>query len=1011
MRHGIEIEERTEQDLIRLARETGMPLLATNDLHYVHSHQAESQEALLCVQTNDTLDNPDRFRFGGTGFYLKSPEQMRELFKDLPEACDNTLKIAEECNVEFVEKNLIPKFPVPEGYTENSWFEHEVREGMKRRYPNGVPETQAKQCDYEVGVINKMGFAGYFLVVSDFINWARNQGIKVGPGRGSAAGAIVAYALGITALDPIKYGLIFERFLNPDRLSMPDIDVDFDDRRRGEVIKYVYQKYGDDRVAQIGTFNTIKAKAALKDAARVLNFPYGHGEKLTKAFPPAVLGAEIELEDVVNDSRPRYKEAQSLRDIIDSDNEFQQIFDLARGMEGLKRSTSVHAAGVIISQESLPDVIPLMTREGETGYITQFDAAPLEKLGLLKMDFLGLRNLTVIEDALQNIRANGLEAPDLDKLDLDADAKAYQLLGQGDTLGVFQLDGDAMRSLLRLMKPTAFEDISAAIALYRPGPMGVNSHTNYAKRKNGLQPNIPIHPSLEEPLKEILGPTYGLIVYQEQVMAAAQKVANFTLAQADNLRKAMGKKDANELDGLLASFKAGMLANGYVEEAVTALWDTLLPFAGYAFNKAHSAAYGVISYWTAYMKANHPAEYMAAVLTSVGDARDKLAIYLSACRKMGLDVLSPDVNESIGNFSGAGSRIRFGLAAVKGVGDSVVAGIIEARESKGKFTSFNDFLKKVPVQVCNKRTVESLIKAGAFDSLGHTRRSLMAIFESAVDSQTSRKKEEAKGQLDLFGGLFDEDPTFVEAPELEEFDKKTKLSMERETLGLYVSDHPLFGRESQLAANSTYSIGNFIENENIEDGSTVTLCGLITGIVNRVGKKSGKPYLLVTIEDFEGEIAFLLTGKSFADYVDTLATDQVVAVRGRVNDRDDGRNMNVYSVQILDAPTNDEYLGKIHVRISNEKANREVLERIQYIIKQHSGNSEMMITIDSSEGSRTFTLPQRIRYSTEFIGEMKVLLGMNCIVRDDESANDDALPESTDSVPTLEVDERTLFDS
>jgi len=494
-------------------------------------------------------------------------------------------------------------------------------------------------------------------------------------------------------------------------------------------------------------------------------------------------------------------------------------------------------------------------------------------------------------------------------------------------------------------------------------------------------------------------------------MAAAQKVANFTLAQADNLRKAMGKKDANELDGLLASFRAGMLANGYVEEAVTALWDTLLPFAGYAFNKAHSAAYGVISYWTAYMKANHPAEYMAAVLTSVGDARDKLAIYLSACRKMGLDVLSPDVNESIGNFSGADTRIRFGLAAVKGVGDSVVAGIIEARESKGKFTSFNDFLKKVPVQVCNKRTVESLIKAGAFDSLGHTRRSLMAIFESAVDSQTSRKKEEAKGQLDLFGGLFDEDPTLVEAPELEEFEKKIKLTMERDTLGLYVSDHPLFGRESQLAANATYSIGNFIENENIEDGSTVTLCGLITGIVNRVGKKSGKPYLLVTIEDFEGEIAFLLTGKSFADYVDTLATDQVVAVRGRVNDRDDGRNMNVYSVQILDAPTNDEYLGKIHVRISNEKANREVLERIQYIIKQHPGNSEMMITIDSAEGSRTFTLPQRVRYSTEFIGEMKVLLGMNCIVRDDDSSSEEVSADSTDSVAALEVDERTLFDS
>ena len=1013
MRHGIEIEERTEKDLLRLARETGMPLLATNDLHYVQDHQAEAQEALLCVQTNDTLDNPDRFRFGGSGFYLKSPAQMRELFKDLPEACDNTLKIAEECNVEFVEKHLIPKFPVPDSFDENSWFEHSVNEGMKKRYPNGVPEAQAKQCRYEIDVIKKMGFSGYFLVVADFINWAKDNGIKVGPGRGSAAGAIVAYALGITALDPLKYGLIFERFLNPDRVSMPDIDVDFDDRRRGEVIKYVYQKYGEDRVAQIGTFNTIKAKAALKDAARVLNFSYGHGEKLTKAFPPAVLGAEIELEDILNETRPRYKDALALREIIESDPESRKIYDLARGMEGLKRSNGVHAAGVIISQESLPDVIPLMTREGESGYITQFDAGPLEKLGLLKMDFLGLRNLTVLEDALQNIRANGLQVPNLEELDLDADEKAYQLLGQGDTLGVFQLDGEAMRSLLRLMKPTAFEDISAAIALYRPGPMGVNSHTNYAKRKNGLQENIPIHPSLEEPLKDILGPTYGLIVYQEQVMAAAQKVASFTLAQADNLRKAMGKKDAKELDGLFAAFKAGMVGNGFVEEAVTALWDTLLPFAGYAFNKAHSAAYGVISYWTAYMKANHPAEYMAAVLTSVGDARDKLAIYLSACRKMGLDVLSPDVNESIGNFSGLDSRIRFGLAAVKGVGDSVVAGIIEARESQGKFTSFNDFLKKVPVQVCNKRTVESLIKAGAFDSLGHTRRSLMAIYENAVDSQTARKKEEAKGQLDLFGGLFDEDPTLLDVPDVEEFDKRTKLAMERETLGLYVSDHPLFGRESQLSANSSHSIGRFIEDSAIEDGSTATLCGLITSVVNRVGKKSGKPYLLVTIEDFEGQLSFMLTGKAFSEYVNELTPDMVVAVRGRVNNRDDGRNMNVYSVQVLNAPVDDEYVGKIHVRISKEKANREVLERIQYIIRHHQGNSEMMITIVTPESSRTFTLPQRVRYSTELIGELKVLLGMNCIVRDNENKADTApdLLESADEIVPLEVEERSLFDS
>ena len=1014
MRHGIEIEERTEQDLIKLARETGMPLLATNDLHYVHDHEAEAQEALLCVQTNDTLDNPDRFRFGGTGFYLKSPEQMRELFKDIPEACDNTLKIAEECNIEFAEEELMPKFPVPEGFTEASWFEHEVAEGMKWRFPEGIPEVQAKQCAYEIDVIKTMGFPGYFLVVADFIKWAREQGIKVGPGRGSAAGAIVAYALGITALDPIKYGLIFERFLNPSRITMPDIDVDFDDRRRGDVIKYVYQKYGDDRVAQIGTFNTIKAKAALKDAARVLAFPYSMGEQLTKAFPPAVLGQEIELEDVIDPDRPRYRDAQALRELIQSDLDAKKVFELAQGMEGLKRSTSVHAAGVIISAKSLIDVVPLMTREGESGYITQFDAGPLEKLGLLKMDFLGLRNLTVLEDALINIRANGIEAPVLEDLDLDADEKTYQLLGLGDTLGVFQLDGEAMRSLLRLMRPTSFEDISAAIALYRPGPMGVNAHTNYAKRKNGLQENIPIHPSLEEPLKEVLGPTYGLIVYQEQVMAAAQKVANFSLAQADNLRKAMGKKDLKELDGLLEAFRAGMLENGFPDEAVTALWDTLLPFAGYAFNKAHSAAYGVLSYWTGYMKANHPAEYMAALLTSVGDARDKLAIYLSACRKMGLEVLSPDVNESIGNFSGAGSRIRFGLAAVKGVGESVVAGIVSARESQGKFTSFSDFLKKVPLPVCNKRTIESLIKAGAFDSLGHTRRSLMAIYESAVDSQTKSKKDEAKGQLDLFGGMFDEDPLSIEIPELEEYDKRSKLSMERETLGLYVSDHPLFGREAQLAQNATHSIGTFIGVNEIEDGSTATLCGLVTGIQNRVGKKSGKPYLLVTIEDFEGELSFMLTGKSFGEYVNELATDMVIAVRGRVNNRDDGRNLNAYSIQVLDAPSLEEFVGKLHIRIDNARANRETLERLQYIIKQYPGKSEMVMTISSNDGTRTFALPQKVKHGPELVGELKILLGVAALSAESVEEQEDPMQaevESADEVVALEVDQGPLFDS
>ena len=981
MRHGIEIEERTEAELIRLARETGMPLLATNDLHYVHEHDAEYQEALLCVQSNSTLNDPDRFKFDGSGFYLKSAAQMRELFADYPEACDNTLAIADRCEVEFPKRELMPNFPVPEGETEASWFEKEVALGMQRRFPNGIPEAQAKQAEYEIAMIKQMGFPGYFLVVADFIGWARKQGIRVGPGRGSAAGAIVAYALGITDLDPVRYGLIFERFLNPDRVSLPDIDVDFDDRRRGEVIRYVYQKYGEDRVSQIGTFNTIKAKAALKDAARVLGYPYSMGEKLTKAFPPPVLGQEINLSVLEDPTDKRFQETSDLREIIAQDPDAQRVLELAKGLEGLKRSTSVHAAGVIISKEPLIDVIPLMTRDGEDGMITQFDQPPLEKLGLLKMDFLGLRNLTVLEDALANITWNGDQAPVLEELDLDADEKTYKLLGSGDTLGVFQLDGGPMRSLLRQMKPTGFDDISAAIALYRPGPMGVDAHTNYAKRKNKLQENVPIHPSLKEPLSEILDVTYGLIVYQEQVMAAAQKVARFTLGQADVLRKAMGKKDAAELAKLRASFSEGMHANGFTEEAVTALWDTLLPFAGYAFNKAHSACYGVISYWTAYMKANHPAEYMGALLTSVGDSKDKLAIYLSECRRMGLKVLSPDVNESGARFTGKGDSIRFGMAAIKGVGEAVVEAIVAARQEKGAFTSFGDFLKKVPAIVCTKRTIEALIKSGAFDSLGHTRRSLHQIFESAVDAQASVKKNEATGQVDLFGDLFEDDPIQVQVPNVDEWNNKTKLSYEREMLGLYVSDHPLSGREAQLAANSDFSIGAYLAKEKteIKDGETVTLAGLITGVQNRVGKNSGKPYANVTIEDFDGELTFMLSGKNFDELGPRIQNDIVVTIRGRVSERDEGRTINLYSLGVLEAPADNENL-VLKLRLDEKEATRGVLQALNGVLEAHSGDSEVVIYLTGTGKPKAFALPNRVKVSNELFAEIKLLLGVNCIM-------------------------------
>jgi len=981
MDHGLEIEKRPFNDLIRLAKDLAMPLLATNDLHYTHAADAKAHEALLCVQSGSTLADPNRFKFDSQEFYLKSARQMRELFAEFPEACDNTLLVAEACNVEFKERELMPRFPVPEGHTEATWFEAEVTAGMKRRFPQGVPARQADQASYEVEIIKQMGFPGYFLVVADFIAWARAQGIRVGPGRGSAAGSIVAYALGITELDPVKHGLIFERFLNPERVSMPDIDVDFDDRRRSEVIRYVSEKYGDDRVAQIVTYGTIKAKQALKDAARVLAMPYSVGEKLTKAMPPMVLGRDVTLNDLVDKNSERYKEAADFRTLIESDEDSANVFELAQGLENLKRQWGVHAAGVIMSAEPLMDVIPIMKREDDGAIITQFDQPPCEKLGLLKMDFLGLRNLTVLDDALANIKANRGQTVVLEELDLDSDPATFELLSRGDTLGVFQLDGTAMRSLLRLLKPTLFEHISAVIALYRPGPMGMNSHTNYALRKNGAQEVDSIHPELSEPLAEILDPTYGLIVYQEQVMAAAQKAAGFTLGKADLLRRAMGKKNKEELDKQYEGFSAGMRENGYSEGAVKALWDTLLPFADYAFNRAHSAAYGVLSYWTAYLKANYPAEYMAALLTSVGDSKDKLGLYLSECRKMSIKVLPPDINESFAAFSAVGDDIRFGLGAVRNVGLNVVEGIRQAREEKGRFTSFHDFLQKVPAQVCSKRVIESLIKSGAFDSLGYTRRALYAIHEEAVDSQASIKKNEASGQVDLFGSLFDDAAATgisVEIPQFDEWPKKEKLAFERDMLGLYVSDHPLSGREAVIAKYSELSINDLVTSESVKDGETAVIAGLVTAVAHKVARASGNPYGAVTIEDFEGEVTVMLMGKTYQEFGKSLETDQLVVVRGRVSSRDDGNTLNAYSIETIDAAA-EVSSGPLLITIPETAATRKSLEELDRILKVHAGYQAVQIRLSSEAGDRIFELQPKVRVSPDLMGELKVLFGANIV--------------------------------
>ncbi len=980
MDHGLSIERRVMTDLHKIAKELSIPLLATNDLHYTHQHDATSHAALLCVQSGSTLDDPNRFKFDGDGYYVKSAAEMRQVFRDHPIACDNTLLVAERCEVEFdTSANYMPRYPVPAGETEESWFIKEVENGLADRYPNGIPDEVRKQAEYECGVIVQMGFPGYFLVVADFINWAKDNGIRVGPGRGSGAGSMAAYAMKITDLDPLQHGLIFERFLNPDRVSMPDFDVDFDDRRRGEVIQYVTEKYGDERVAQIVTYGTIKAKQALKDAGRVLGFPFSMGEKLTKAMPPAVMGKDMPLGGMFDPQHPRYKEASEFRSVIETDPEAKTVFDTAVGLENLKRQWGVHAAGVIMSSEPLIDIIPIMKREQDGQIVTQFDYPACESLGLIKMDFLGLRNLTIIDDALDNIEANRGEKLVLEDLDL-TDRASYDLLARGDTLGVFQLDGGPMRSLLRLMKPDNFEDISAVLALYRPGPMGVDSHTNYALRKNGLQEITPIHPELEEPLSDILDTTYGLIVYQEQVMAVAQRLAGYSLGQADLLRRAMGKKKKEILDKEFVPFSGGMRANGYSDAAITALWNVLVPFSDYAFNKAHTAAYGLISYWTAYLKAHYPAEYMAALLTSVGDSKDKLAVYLNECRRMGIRVLPPDVGESIRYFAAVGEDIRFGLGAVRNVGTNVVDGIVAARQNE-RFASFHDFLTKVPMHVANKRTIESLIKAGAFDSLGDTRRALMEIHEDATEAAVDVKRKAATGAIGFdFDSLYDEAEEIMPArvPERPEWSKKDKLAFEREMLGLYVSDHPLAGLEIPLAKHASTSIHDLLASEDVQDGDQVTVAGLVTSVQHRVAKQSGNPYGMITVEDFDGEVTVMFMGKTYAEFQTLLQADTILVVRGRVSRRDDGLNLHGQSAFVPDLG-NVDASGPLVLMIPEHRATETAIAQLAEVLGRHPGSTEVTLKLHKSNVAKVFEVPMPVSVTVDLYGELKGLLGPQCL--------------------------------
>jgi len=878
-------------------------------------------------------------------------------------------------------ENLLPQFEVPEGESEDSWLTKLANQGLAERLQGQIPAAYQERLDYELGVMIKMGFPGYFLVVSDLCAHAREVGIRVGPGRGSAAGSLVSYALGITALDPIKHGLLFERFLNPERISMPDIDLDFDERRRSEMIAYATDKYGEDRVAQIITYSNIKSKQALKDATRVLGYPYAIGDKITKALPPTIMGKDITLSGVFDPKNDRYGEAGEFRSVYETDADAKRIVDTARGLEGLKRQWGVHAAGVILSKEPLLEVIPIHRRESDGAIITQFDMGACEATGLLKMDFLGLRNLSVLDDCLLNIQRNQGITVNLEELTLD-DPKTFDLLGKGETLGVFQLDGGPMRALLRQMSPDSFEDISAVIALYRPGPMGVNAHTDYADRKNRRKPVEPIHEELSEPLAEILGDTYGLIVYQEQVMAIAQKVAGFSLGRADLLRKAMGKKNKEILDKEYVNFEAGMVAGGFGKAAIKKLWDTLIPFSDYAFNRAHSAGYGLVSYWTAYLKANYPTEYMAALLTSVRDDKDKSALYLNECRRMGIKVLPPDVNESASDYTPLGSDIRFGLTAIRNVGENVVSSIVANRQSKGRFTSFGDFLAKVDQQVCNKKTIESLIKAGAFDSLGASRRGLMMVYLEAIDSVSEAKRAEAIGQFDLFGATDESTSAGVTGVELdiptEEWEKSLLLSYEREMLGLYVSDHPLLGIEHVLRAAVDMPLSQIAE-DSVGHEQIVNIGGLITQVQRKVSKQ-GNSWAIVSIEDLEGAVDVLFFAATYQTHALNLIEDRVIVVRGRIDKREEVPRITALDMTIPDvtgAPT-----GPLVISMDANRVTPPLVDRMKEILRSHPGPREVHLKLDDGTKGLVMKIDDdlRVTASPSLSADLKSVLGPDCLV-------------------------------
>ncbi len=978
--HGLAAQDRIMGDLLDVAKRVDAPLLATNDAHYTRRDEHDAHDALLCIQTGSLRNEPGRLRFEGSEHYLKSGEEMRRLFPQdrFPGAVDNTLWIAERAGVDLeFGKILLPHFPVPEGETEVTYLRRLVESGTRERYG---PEPSApvwERVEHELAIIEEMGFPAYFLIVWDLIRHARDNGIRVGPGRGSAAGSIVSYVLRITDIDPLRYGLIFERFLNPGRRSMPDIDMDFDERYRAEMIRYAAEKYGQDRVAQIITFSTIKGKQAIRDAARVLGHPYSLGDRVAKAMPPSILGKDPTLDQVLSppdqgassEVRDWFANAQGLREMYEGDPAVKEVVDVARGLEGLRRQDSIHAAAVVIAPEPLDNIVPVQRKGEGAETVTQFEMHGVEDLGLLKMDFLGLRNLSIIERCLELMEQTTGERLDIDDIPLD-DAETFELLQSGNTIGVFQMEGSAMRALIRSLKPDSFDDVIALVALFRPGPMGANMHNLYADRKNGRAPVEELHPAVTDKLSD----TYQIMVYQEQVMMVAQELAGYSMADADNLRRAMGKKIKSVMAAEEEKFVAGCLSQGHSEETGREMFRLIGHFAGYGFNRSHAAGYGLVAYQTAYLKAHYPAEYLASLLTATKRDKDRTAIYLNECRQMGIEVLVPDVNESESDFTVHEGRIRFGLSAVRNVGEGVVEKIAEARQEEGAFETFLDFVDRVDLSALNKRTVESLIKAGAFDAMGHTRKGLTLMHELILDTTLERRRNEEMGQYSLFAG---EEETGHESNfdiPRDEWNQKVKLAFEKEMLGLYVSDHPLLSVGPSLATATTTTISDLHE---MTDRASVTIGGIV-GSITRRWTKNGDPMIFFQLEDLEGSVEVIVFPKTVHDFGPLVVEDAVLVVAGHLDHR--GDDVKVVAREIKELQVRDDT--SVRLAVAASRLTPEVVSHLKTILKNHPGSASVFLDLSDNGDTKTLKLgdDHKVEPRSALFAELKELLGPRAIV-------------------------------